>query len=106
MLGIFSLGFCFELHPRPKRLREGSSISVLLCWSAFSCFFFVLLWLGASTIVSGAGDSFKFLGDLVTVGIVGNVELEWHSMPSLKDKSWTVAFCQISSPRSVVMAFF
>ena len=101
MLGIFSLGFCFEHHPRPKRLREGSSISVLLCWSAF-----FLLWLGASTIISGAGDSFKFLWDLVTVGIVENVELEWHSMPSLKDKSWTVAFCQISSPRNVVMAFF
>ena len=106
MLGIFSLGFCFELHPRPKRLREGSSISVLLCWSAFSCFFFVLLWLGASTIVSAAGDSFRFLGDLVTVGIVENNELEWHSMPSLKDKSWTVAFCQIFSHRSVVIVFF
>jgi hypothetical protein len=43
---------------------------------------------------------------LVTVGIVGNVELEWHSMPSLKDKSWALAVCRISSPRSVVMAFF
>jgi hypothetical protein len=52
----------------------------------FLLLFFILLWLGASTIVSGAGDSFKFLGDLVTVGIVGNVELEWYSMPHLKDK--------------------